>query len=200
MNFQKAYIVSKNNEYRNEHDYYPTPPIATKTLFHYFNDVIPDKVWEPAAGRGWIAKVMQDDYGRDVVATDLVSYENSFLDITTGVDYIATNELLAPAVITNPPYKNDLAQKFVEKHMDSLEFSAFLVRLNFFGSMKRYPLFKRRPPFVILFSRRINCTESEFGTIKGQTSGMVAYAWFVWGKNVTPGIDWVDPLLIFGKE
>lgn len=195
MSLRDAYVISSNSSARNENDYYPTPPIATQCLFSRFNDKIPNTVWEPAAGRGWISREIENT-GRKCVSTDLYKYDNPFVNITSGVDYL-TSPTLANAVITNPPYKNGLAQKFVEKAISETDFCAFFVRLTFMESMIRYKLFTDNPPSVLVFSARINCDETKFGSLIGQIGGMVAYAWFVWGKDIPKNsIHWINPYTI----
>lgn len=188
-----------NVEYLKANDYYSTPPLATACLFHVFGDVIPHDVWEPAAGRGWISKVMTEQFGRNVVSTDLFPYANPLVDIETGVDYLKTTEIRAPAVITNPPYSRDRAHRFAEQHIDSLDFMALYVRLNFLEGLKRYELFKKHPPFVLILSRRMSSIESDYGDIKGQMRGLIDTAWYVWGKDVTPGLDWIDPMVVVAQ-
>lgn len=193
MSLTNAYIISTNKDTRKKNDYYPTPPIATWALMDKFDDVIPKEIWEPAAGRGWISRELADKYDRVVTSTDLHSYKNSLIKVYTGLDYLNT-EMKISAVITNPPYKHGLAEAFVRKAIKESEFVAMFLRLTFMEGKGRYQLFNDYPPNVNVFSSRMNCDEDQFDTIKGQSGGMVAYAWFVWGKNVEPGkISWLYP-------
>lgn len=195
MSLTKAYRIKSNSETRNENDYYPTPPIATKCLFSRYEDKIPETVWEPAAGRGWIAKEIENT-GRKCIATDLYKYDNPFVNVIFDIDYL-TSSSLANAVITNPPYKNNLAQKFIEKAISETDFCAFFVRLTFMESMVRYKLFSDHPPSVLVIAGRINCDETKFNTIQGQIGGMIPYAWFVWGKDIPKNhIAWIDPYTV----
>jgi hypothetical protein len=184
--------MSSASETRKQNDYYPTPPIATNALLGFFGNRVPNRVWEPAAGRGWISKVVQES-GREVISTDLYSYDNCLVDIQTGVDYI-TQSPLAPAVITNPPYKNGLAEAFARKSIAESTFTALFCRLTFMESAKRLDLFRDNAPYVLVFSHRINCDETKFGSLRGEIGGMVAYAWFVWGEGIEKNrIDWINP-------
>lgn len=198
VNLKYAYVISTNSETRKKNDYYPTAPLATMCLLREYGKYIKSPVWEPAAGRGWISEVLQDN-GYQVTSTDLYEYD-SFVPVEFGIDYLeATSD--CRSIITNPPYKNGLAQKFIEKSIQESDFSAFFLRLTFMESLSRHKLFTKHPPSVLVFSRRMNCQEEKFGTFDGQIGGMVAYAWYVWGKDVPSGtIQWIDPKEIVDEQ
>lgn len=192
MSFADAFIIKGNSKSRNPNDYYPTAPLATKCLFGVYGNIIPSKVWEPAAGRGWMSKEIIAT-GRECVSTDLFEYDSPLVPIETGVDYLKSAPR-ADCVITNPPYKKDLAQKFAEKAISESVFCAMFLRLTFMEGTKRLEMFRKTPPTVMVMSGRVSCDESHFGDYKKQQWGMVAYAWYVWGKDVEPGrIFWVNP-------
>ncbi len=68
---------------------------------------------------------------------------------------------LAPAVVTNPPYK--LANEFVIKCMDmKLPYFAMLLRLAFLeGKQRRAEIYNRQPPAVSMFSLNVlQCGEA----------------------------------------
>src|SRR3990167_4693478 len=90
-----------------KNDLYETPEVATRALLRC--ESLHHRIWEPACGRGAIAKVLVAT-GRDVHSTDLVDYGY-------GVgrrDFLM--EAKAPAgfdeIVTNPPFK--LASEFIE--------------------------------------------------------------------------------------
>jgi len=199
VDLKTAYVINSNSETRKKNDYYPTPPLATMCLIREYGEYIKPPVWEPAAGRGWISKVLEDaDY--QVTSTDLYEYDDPLVNIETGVDYLKATSVCR-SIITNPPYKNGLAQKFVEKSIQESDFSAFFLRLTFMESISRHKLFTEHPPSVLVFSRRMNCQEEKFGTFDGQMGGMTAYAWYVWGKEVPSGtIQWIDPKEIIEEQ
>lgn len=180
MNFANATGgIREEGRERNENDHYPTPPFATHSLL--INHRCPTKVWEPATGRGWMAWEMER-CGYSVTKTDLYSYPDPVVgNIETGKDFLNPNLLdsTAHAVITNPPYAKDMAQKFVEKAFAHYGLVAVLCRLMFAEGMKRFNLFERIPPTdVYVFSGRFSCEEKSFLT--EPIRGMVAYAWWVW--------------------
>ena len=63
-----AYAVVSSSVDRVENDYYPTPPVATYALIKTLD--VPDKIWEPAAGRGWISHELIRN-GKNVYSSDL---------------------------------------------------------------------------------------------------------------------------------
>ena len=193
-NLTSAYIMRRNAINRKENDYYPTPPLATKYLVKKFGHVMPKNIWEPAAGRGWISRTLQDD-GFNIHSSDLYSYEAPLVDIDTGQDFLTCK---APkdykGIVTNPPYKDKMPQKLLERSLEEFEFTAFFLRLTFMESAGRYELFKDNPPSVLVFSPRMNCQEEKFGTYEGQMGGMVAYAWYVWSDKLPGGtVQWCNP-------
>ena len=81
------------------------------------------------------------------------------------IDYLETKPR-ATAIVTNPPYKNKLAQRFTEKAINEVDFVAMYLRLTFMESKGRHKLFKNYPPNVLVFSARMNCEEHKFDTFK----------------------------------
>ena len=81
-------------------DLYSTPPCATEALLRV--ELLPLWVWEPAAGRGAIARVLRD-YGHVMITSDVVDYGG--LDFVR--DFFAETRMLAgcEAIVSNPPFK-----------------------------------------------------------------------------------------------
>lgn len=176
-------IVGFHPEDRPENDFYPTPKISTESLLSKikFNG----KIWECACGKGDISEVLINN-GYDVISTELDDYKYGI----PNVDFLSTKELLAPNIITNPPYR--LATEFLEHAiaLGSDTVSLFL-KLAFLEGTNRQKLFKEHPPkFVYVFSKRQTLTRDG---IKMKNSGMIAFAWFYWEKGYTdlPRIDWI---------
>lgn len=202
LSLTNAYVVNTNSSKRSRNDYYATPPLATECLIDRYGALIEDTIWEPAAGRGWISKTLEEKK-YDVYSSDLYSYSDSLVTIDRGVDYLLRDKPReVKSVITNPPYKDNMAQKFVEKTLEhNLSFAAFFLRLTFLESACRHEMFKKNPPAVLIFSERMTCQEDKFYSDKTQISGMVAYAWFVWSYDVKPGtIDWIKPSDVSNKK
>jgi hypothetical protein len=179
---------------RKANDYYPTPPIATYCLLKSWQ--IPYRVWEPAAGRGHLSAELGRN-GHSVVSTDLFEYEDPLLHIITGVDFLRSPipaGLAIEAIVTNPPYKNGNAEKFIS-HAIELEVSliAFLARLQFVTGKGRYDrVFSRTPPSAVM-TKRVLCDESAVDATG--IGGMLEYAWYVWDRRVHRSdtvMRWID--------
>ncbi len=93
-------------------EFYPTPPEATRALLSV--ESFDGPIWEPACGEGSIAKVLTD-HGHAVVSTDLYAYGFG----KSGVDFLRQREPRAKHIVTNPPYGNGLADRFL-RHALSL--------------------------------------------------------------------------------
>ena len=121
LSLTNAYVVNTSSSKRSKNDYYATPPLATECLVDRYGGVIEDTIWEPAAGRGWISKVLKEkNYA--VYSSDLYSYSDSLVTIDHSMDYLQSDKPgEVKSVITNPPYKDDMAQKFVERTLEHLE-------------------------------------------------------------------------------
>lgn len=187
-------------EVRVENDFYPTPPVATFALVQ--NAYVPPLVWEPAAGKGHISAELIRS-GRTVYSSDLYEYPDPIVEhIHTGINFLNVlddqlggfrNE--AFGIITNPPYKEDLAQRFVEHALTLTNYVAVMCRLTFMESHKRQALFTENPPSEVLIIKRVHCNEEH--SKKSQIGGMVPYAWYVWDyqsklKATETKLRWID--------
>jgi hypothetical protein len=107
-------------------DLYETPACVTHALLEV--ERLPRRIWEPAAGRGAIVKVLRA-VGHEVVATDLISYGQP--DQAARRDFLL--EQHAPdgceAIVTNPPFK--LAGEFAAHALDLVPRVFMFLRLAF---------------------------------------------------------------------
>ena len=102
LNAQRARPAAPfNRPRRAAHDFYPTPPEATRALLSV--EVFHGTVWEPACGDGAIAKVLHAE-GYDVVSTDLIDRGYG----TGNIDFLQEKQPRARNIITNPPYGRGL--------------------------------------------------------------------------------------------
>lgn len=182
-------------------DYYPTPPHATYALLEYERTwitrslaVTGSYVWEPACGRGWMAREIMKQY--PVIASDLVIYDDPLIPIIHEIDFLTgTPPKNFGAIITNPPYGRGLAEKFARHALSMSPYVAMLCRATWAESVERYDFFKIMPPSrVLFFSKRFSCSEDLFGTGK-ENGGMVSYAWWIWDamRAREAKMDWIDP-------
>lgn len=171
---------------RHEHDYYATDPRAIDAL-NTFLPLANKEVWEPACGGGHLSRRMKE-FDAIVYSTDL--YDRGYGD--TGIDFFATETLLAPTIITNPPYK--YATEFLEHAIQLGAYKVVLfLKITFLEGQKRRKLFEKYPPkTVAVFSKRIQVAingDPEMFT----KSSAACYAWFIWEKGFDgkPEIIWI---------
>lgn len=171
---------------RDKDDFYPTPAPATWALLRaeQFGPVI----WEPACGDGAISKVLTAA-GHEVISTDL----NDMGFGEPRIDFLMEQRLLAPHIITNPPFKN--AEAFVRKALDlGADKVAMLLRLAWLEGSERKCLFESTPlARVHVASRRLQMLRG--GKMEKAGGGsMIAFAWFVWDRSHTgaPTLGWFD--------
>ena len=177
---------TRKNGGREKDDFYPTPPCSTEALLSV--ERFPSMVWEPACGDGAISRVFEA-FGHEVVSTDLV-------DRGFGIarrDFLMEQELAAPAIVTNPPFK--LADEFVlhALHLGATKV-AILARLAWLeGSRRKDSLWCRTPIARIwVFSKRQTLWRGDDPNAKGK-GGAIAFAWFVWevGYIGKPVLGWI---------
>lgn len=178
-------------------DYYPTPTWATEALvdLEEFKNGI---VWEPACGNGAMSEVLKRT-GCEVRSTDL--FDRGYGE-ERNLNFLNVDDdsYICDYVVTNPPYADDMAEKFAHKGLVyARKKVCLLVRLAFLEGQKRWKtLFNITPPDrVWVFSERITFYPN--GKQTGG-SGTSAYCWVVWDKSVkkspeTPRTDllWVPP-------
>lgn len=165
-------------------DLYETPPEATEALLKV--EPLEDIIWECAAGRGAISRVLRS-HGHQVLSTDLFDYGSPDVEFT-GMDFLSSQVDALPAgintIVTNPPYM--YANEFVAKAMIlGIPKIIMLLRLAYLESMKRTPILDRGSfKKVYVFKNRLPRMHREGWTGKKATSRM-AFAWFVWEKDYT---------------
>jgi hypothetical protein len=172
-------------------DLYETPSVATEALLEV-EVTLPRRIWEPAAGRGAIAKVLRE-HGHDVVATDLVDY--GVHGQLGGRDFLMESRLPEgiEAILTNPPFQ--CANEFVGHALDLCPRVIMLLRLAFFESVRRTRILENRGlARVHVFRKRLPMMHRDGWEGRRGNSGM-AFAWFVWDRaHIGPAmlnrIDW----------
>jgi hypothetical protein len=124
-------------------NFYPTPPEATRALLSV--ESFEGSIWEPACGKGHIAKVLKDA-GHSVVSTDL----NDWGFGLTGRDFLSELRPRAKHIVTNPPYGSGLADAFIEKALSFTRSTggkmAMLLNLASLAHAERTAFWKSNPP------------------------------------------------------
>ena len=140
-------------------------------------------VWEPAAGRGAISRVLQAA-GVACVCTDLVAHPGADPTIVTGIDFLMEREAMAQTIVTNPPYK--LADAFIRHGLALGCDVVVLLRLMAIEGANRSDL-------IDTFCRRIHAGierlpkfQREGWTGKRQESETSPFAWFVFSPTPRP--------------
>src|SRR4030095_5888322 len=112
-------------------DLYETPPAAVEALLRV--ERLPRCIWEPAAGRGAIVRVLRD-HGHAVIASDIADYG---FPLHFCRDFLAEIGMLAAieAIVTNPPYQ--IAERFVAHALRLCPRVIMLLRLAFLESERR---------------------------------------------------------------
>jgi hypothetical protein len=173
-----AHVRKVSSRPRGQNDFYRTPRASTEALLNV--ETFDERVWEPACGDGAISTVLWAR-GHDVISTDLNDYKFG----TCGVNFLTEYDLVAPTIITNPPFL--LADQFIQHalHLGAHK-AAFLLRLAFLEGMRRHTtLFAPTPPArVWVHSRRQTLWIGDDPDARG-TGGAIAFAWFVWDRTHT---------------
>jgi hypothetical protein len=167
-------------------DFYRTPPEAVDALVRLDRDRWPDgHVWEPACGDGAIVERLRH-HGRYVRPTDLYPHGRYI----GGLDFLSTTKLLAPTIVTNPPFK--LAGQFA-RHGLALGATrvCLLLRLAFLEGQKRTDLWPQLDR-VLVFSKRLTLWRGDHERRDETKGGMIAFAWFCWDRRKAP---WQEPTI-----
>ena len=160
-------------------DFYETPSVATDALLRVeWLPRPPAFIWEPAAGNGAIAKVLEAN-GYRVVKSDIVQRDYE-LDCVS--DFLTMPaQFNVEAIVSNPPYR--LAHQFVIKALRLVPEVHFLLRLTFLESMRRSDIldtgnlravrvFKNRLPFM-----------HRDGWAGPRATSSIAFAWFSFSRD-----------------
>lgn len=206
----------RNSGYeRRTFEQYFTHPWVTRALLHVapLERLRQRPVLEPAAGRGDITKVLQEQ-GIDVANADIdVSNFDYDLGSITAQNFLEQEIAMDAAeeysgIITNPPYggkkviyddkKITPAEAFVRHSLNmGLDYVAMILRTDWNHSSKRVDLFSG-PPFayeVVLTSRPRWDWWIEKDPWEESKSPMHNFSWFVWDRLWTgPSTQfWVGP-------
>lgn len=196
-------VMQQRSEPHDSLDDFPTPPWSTRALCEWLlgqaaggltldDDpaLIALTAREPAANRGYMARVLAEYFGR-IEAADVHDY---------GVGYPVRDYLFGPLpsmvdwTITNPPFR--LAEQFIQRALATSRLRvAVIVRMAFLEGVGRYrDLFKAFPPSDILqFTERVVMHK---GRLSAKGSTATAYCWIVWRKDVVgdaPRFHWIGP-------
>ncbi len=160
-------------------DLYETPEPATRVLLKA--ESLPHSIWEPAAGRGAIVRVLRAA-GHRVLASDLVDYKEPSHFV--GRDFLM--ERLpqgCEAIVTNPPFK--LADQFVRHALELSPIVIMLLRLAYLESERRRDILEHSHlARVHVFRNRLPMMHRDgYSRTSRQGSSAIPFAWFVWDAS-----------------
>jgi hypothetical protein len=158
-------------------DLYETPSVGTEALLRV--EQIPHRVWESAAGRGAITRVLQD-HGHDVISSDICDYGFP-LDFVG--DFLMQEQMPAgcSCILTNPPYQ--IVEPFVARALKLAPLVIMLLRLAFLESERRCSILEGRGlACVHVFTKRLPMMHRDQWAGRKANSGM-AFAWMIWKRG-----------------
>ena len=202
----KEYRVS--NYERVENDQYFTEPWCSRIILKYLppKDVI--RVWEPSAGRGDMARVLVEEGGFLVTASDIdmENFDRSIKCTKVERDFFSYKK--APtgmdAIVTKPPY-GDLAEKFIRHALSmDVKYVAMLLRVDWDSAGTRADLFQDNEygfaRKIVLLSRPRWDWWKEPVEGEVRKSPMHNYAWFLWHKHKEPNTLRMEPSICWEKK
>ena len=177
MSVAKAGSANRSSKFRGANDFYKTPPEATWALVKL--GILPKLVWEPACGDGALARVLFAA-GHEVVCSDLVDRGYGIAPF----DFLKTDKLLAPAIVTNPPFSH--ANEFVCHSLDlGADLVAMFLSVKFLAGAKRYEMLHlHRPPAEMhVFIERVKFFSGDVAEADQPGWNTEDFAWFVWRRQ-----------------
>jgi hypothetical protein len=161
-------------------DLYETPAPAVKALLRV-EKLPPQMIWEPAAGRGAIVRVLRGA-GHAVVATDVYDYG---FPLHSVADFLTATQMPAGCgcILTNPPYQ--WVEQFVAHALELSPLVIMLLRLAFLESERRCAILEGCGlARVHVFRKRLPMMHRHEWEGRKANSGM-AFAWMAWVRGYT---------------
>jgi hypothetical protein len=153
--------------------FYGTPPEAIERLLDYERAAIKahgDRVWEPACGRGNLVGPLERAMFQ-VVATDI----NEDCRGQGGRNFLDEKELLAPSIVTNPPFT--LAVPFFFHALElGAGYIALLGKAQWWHAQDRDRVWKAwRPARIYAITWRLD--------FEGKGQAMMDCSWTIWDRH-----------------
>lgn len=185
----KPEVELKESDPRDDLDFFPTPPWATRALLEH---VIPELkdiahllgAWDPCCGEGHMT-IPLAEYFAQVYASDI--YPHGFGQVGAfvaggGLDLGDRAHCPFPPdwILFNPPFA--LAIEFVERALrEATKGVAALVRTGWLESKERFDLFSRfEPTRAGVFAERVPMVKHRWDP---EASSATSYTWFVWERR-----------------
>ena len=172
-----AAMLGDSGYARIEADHYVTPQENVDCLVQHVK--LHDNVWECAAGKGDISERLTE-FGHKVWSSDIIDY--GFDDTFKIADFLQQTKLPDPsirAIVTNPPYLDDLPEEFIRHALKLMQpvkgQVAMFLRNEYDCSKGRMDLFGLPP-----FHKKIIVTKRPRWITGSTGSPRHNYAWYVW--------------------
>ena len=184
---RRVILSSTNRGYeRHKSDYYVTPQHEIVNFLNHFKRVEDfdfDNILDPCAGGDESHEMSYPEalsnFGLDDVTTVDIR-EDSKAEIIADYRDLELDQSF-DLIITNPPFK--IARDIIEKGFEDLTEDGFLImllRLNYFGSRKRFDMWQNfMPKYTFVHHKRLSFTD-------GGGTDSIEYAHFVWQNNKNP--------------
>lgn len=172
-------------------DDYETPGGVTLALFAFLQLKRGAKVLEPCAGTGRMARAIKS-------ANNLLKITTA--DIKRGADFLKRKERFAGHCISNPPYRDGLAESITRKALSVCDGKvAMLLQSGFVWGGRRADgmyLDGLKPELIVIIPWRIIFIDGDGKPISGQ---FFSHCWVVWPErtkratNTTTRVEWASP-------
>lgn len=197
-------FMAQRTEPRDSLDDFPTPPWATRALVAHVVGAPLGAVWEPACGRGHMARALAES-AREVFATDVADYRADPAPAAGWGGQDGVQDFLDPSaqprdgealdwIVTNPPFRHAADFVLTALRLRPRRGVAMLVRSAFLEGINRYrSLYLMQPPSTVAqFSERVPIFR---GRLDPKASTATPYCWVVWEKDGPPGtrLVWIPP-------
>lgn len=160
-------------------DLYETPPGAVRALLQV--EQLPDRIWEPAAGRGAIVNVLRAA-GHAVITSDIHDYGFK-LDFTRDFLAVTAPPPGCECILTNPPFR--IVDRFIAHALDLCPRVIVLARLALLESVRRTEILERRGLARFhVFRNRLPMMHRD-GWAGPKASSAMQFAWFAWERGHT---------------
>jgi hypothetical protein len=182
---------TNRNGLRPKSDLYSTPHEATRAMIAFERRALnrasgrARRIWEPAAGEGWVADAFESA-GFTAIESDRYIHPRKSRRPVIRRDFFDCRAREADVMATNPPYsEGNSGDRFV-RHGLSLrpKYAAFFLPITFLASVGRRDILdalfcgmalKR----VLVISWRLTLKPR---LVKLKNGGVVTFAWFIWER------------------
>ena len=177
-------VTAYRHQLAGDLDFFPTPPWATRALCEHIVDLRGQKVWEPACGRGHMAKTLAE-YAGQVNSSDITDrgYGDvfDFLSLRDGLDLCPPPFDEADWVISNPPFDN--LHNFITLALANARCGvAMFGRLQLLEGVKRYKTIYAPWDGHFTVAPFVERVPIEEGCVAADGKTATAYAWLVVDK------------------